>query len=271
MIQTPRMLLVAPDGIIIGRGLDAKALSRMLQEIFAEKKLDYGTDESVALFDMVFGKDAVPSDKSEVMAVADHIAASTMEKGDTVMFRQMTGDLLYYLSSKREEAFREGLDYMIDRYVLSRPEVWRTEDDSLKVVGMAQVMDDLLSKAAPGSRIASVKVPGELVSSRADKVKVKPLNRIGGRRNYIMFFAKGCNVCAEEKKSSGMSNSFSTAQSLAKDYEGKVFLVDMDDILMTDPDLASSLFDAFDLSSLPFIVETDAKGGVLRRYVSFRF
>ena len=153
VIQTPRMFLIAPDGVIIGRGLDAKALSRMLQEIFAEKKLDYGTDESVALFDMVFGKDAVPSDKSEVMAVADHIAASTMEKGDTVMFRQMTGDLLYYLSSKREESFREGLDYLIDEYILSRPKVWRSEDDFLKVVGMARVMDDLLSKAAPGSGI----------------------------------------------------------------------------------------------------------------------
>ena len=266
VIQTPRMFLIAPDGVIIGRGLDAKALSRMLQEIFAEKKLDYGTDESVALFDMVFGKDAVPSDKSEVMAVADHIAASTMEKGDTVMFRQMTGDLLYYLSSKREESFREGLDYLIDEYILSRPKVWRSEDDSLKVVGMAQVMDDLLSKAAPGSGIASVKVPGELVSSRADKVKVKSLDRIGGKRNYIMFFAQGCNVCAEEKKAMR-----AMLEDRASSRGVKVFLVDMDDILMTDPDLASSLFDAFDLTSLPFIVETDAKGVVLRRYVSFRF
>ena len=266
VIQTPRMFLIAPDGVIIGRGLDAKALSRMLQEIFAEKKLDYGTDESVALFDMVFGKDAVPSDKSEVMAVADHIAASTMEKGDTVMFRQMTGDLLYYLSAKSEEAFREGLDYLIDEYILSRPKVWRSEDDSLKVVGMAQVMDDLLSKAAPGSGIASVKVPGELVSSRADKVKVKSLDRIGGKRNYIMFFAQGCNVCAEEKKAMR-----AMLEDRATSHGVKVFLVDMDDILMTDPDLASSLFDAFDLTSLPFIVETDAKGVVLRRYVSFRF
>ena len=266
VIQTPRMFLIAPDGVIIGRGLDAKALSRMLQEIFAEKKLDYGTDESVALFDMVFGKDAVPSDKSEVMAVADHIAASTMEKGDTVMFRQMTGDLLYYLSFKREESFREGLDYLIDEYILSRPKVWRSEDDSLKVVGMAQVMDDLLSKAAPGSGIASVKVPGELVSSRADKVKVKSLDRIGGKRNYIMFFAQGCNVCAEEKKAMR-----AMLEDRASSRGVKVFLVDMDDILMTDPDLASSLFDAFDLTSLPFIVETDAKGVVLRRYVSFRF
>jgi hypothetical protein len=81
-----------------------------------------------------------------------------------------------------------------------------------------------------------------------------------------MFFAQGCNVCAEEKKAMR-----AMLEDRASSRGVKVFLVDMDDILMTDPDLASSLFDAFDLTSLPFIVETDAKGVVLRRYVSFRF
>ena len=39
--QTPRMLLVDPDGIIIGRGLDVKALETLLDEVFAD------TDEGV--------------------------------------------------------------------------------------------------------------------------------------------------------------------------------------------------------------------------------
>ena len=62
------------------------------------------------------------------------------------MFRQMTGDLLYYLSAKRGEAFKEGMDYLIDNYILGRNDVWKSQDDSLKVTGMAMVMDDLLSK-----------------------------------------------------------------------------------------------------------------------------
>lgn len=266
VIQTPRMFLISPDGIIVGRGLDAKALAQMLQDMFSEKILNYGTEESVALYDMVFGKDAAPSEKSEVTSVADHIAASTIERGDTVMFRQMTGDLLYYLSSKREASFREGLDYLIDEYILSRPEVWKTEDDSLKVVGMAQVMDDLLSKAVPGSRIPSVKVPGELVSSKGSRKTVKSLSKLGGQRNYIMFFAQGCHVCSSEKEAMrAMLSDKSVARGI------KVFLVDVDDILMTDTELASTLFDAFDLTSLPFILETDAKGRVTGRYLSFRF
>ena len=266
VIQTPRMFLISPDGFIIGRGLDAKALAGMLQDIFSEKILNYGTEESVALYDMVFGKDAVPSDKSEVISVADHIAASTIERGDTLMFRQMTGDLLYYISSKREAAFKEGLDYLIDEYILSKPEVWKSEDDSLKIVGMAQVMDDLLSKSSPGTKIPPLKVPGELMSSKGGKKTVKTLSKLGGKRNYIMFFARGCNVCAAEKEAMrAILNDSDKSRGV------KVFLVDVDDLLMTDPSLASTLFDAFDLTSLPLIIETDAKGSIVRRYISFRF
>ena len=266
VIQTPRLFLISPDGVIVGRALDAKALSQMLHEIFSEKILNYGGKESEALYDMVFGKDEVPADKSEVTAVADHIAASTLARRDTVMFRQMTGDLLYYLSSKRGEAFKEGLDYLIDEYILSKPQVWKSQDDSLKVVGMAQVMDDLLSKAVPGSKIPAIRVPGELISYGKHKAVTKSLGKLGGRRNILMFYAEGCNVCAAEKEAIG---------ALLSDRDSaagvKVYLVNVDKVLAEDPSLASTLFESFDLTSLPFILETDAKGAVLRRYVSFRF
>lgn len=264
VIQTPRMFLVSPDGVIVGRGLDAKALSDMLERVLSDKILNYGGAESVALFDMVFGKDAVPGDKSEVVSVADHIAESTLKKGETDMFRQLMGDLLYYLSSKRQEPFKEGLDYVVDEYILSRPSVWRSQDDSLKVVGMAQVMDDLLSKAAPGTAIPSVKVPGELITFKKDKMTEKALDKIGGKRNYIMFFAEGCNVCAAEKQAMRAMMSDKAASKGVN-----VFLVNVDEILASRPELASDLFDLFDLTSLPFIIETDSKGIVVRRYISF--
>ena len=47
-------------------------------------------------------------------------------------------------------------------------------------------------------------------------------------------------------------------------------MVNVDDVLRTDPSLASRLFDSFDLSSLPFLVETDRKGLILRRYISLQ-
>ena len=261
VIQTPRMFLIAPDGMILGRGLDVKALSQMLEAVFSEKLLNYGGQESEALYDMVFGENEHEVSKKDVEAVADHIYASTLEKGDTVMFRQMTGDLLYYLSARRGEAFKEGMGYLIDNHILGQGKVWKSQDDSLKVVGMALIMDDLLSKAVPGSRLTDIKVPGTILSVRGEKEAVKPLKRIGGKKNFIMFFAEGCNICAAEKKA--------LQKLVSGDRRVKGFLVNVDELMEVHPELASSLFDLFDLTSLPFIIESDAKGRVVRRYVSF--
>lgn len=261
VIQTPRMFLIAPDGTILGRGLDAKALSQMLESVFSDKQLNYGGQKSEALYDMVFGENEREVNRQDVESVADHIAASTLAKGDTVMFRQMTGDLLYYLSARRGEAFKEGMDYLIDNHILGQSKVWKSQDDSLKIVGMAQVMDDLLSKAVPGSRLPDIKVPGTLLSVCGEKQAAKPLKRIGGKRNFIMFFAEGCSICAAEKKA--------LLKLVSGDRRIKGFLVNVDELLEARPELASRLFDLFDLTSLPFIIESDAKGRIVRRYVSF--
>ena len=48
----------------------------------------------------------------------------------------------------------------------------------------------------------------------------------------------------------------------------KILLVNVDEIVTSDPSLASRIFDRFDLSSLPFIIETDRKGKILHRYMT---
>ena len=76
-----------------------------------------------------------------------------------------------------------------------------------------------------------------------------------------MFVTDGCHVCAEEKEA---------ARALAaSDKTVKVLMINVDEILSSDPDLAARLFDSFDLSTLPFILQTDRKGVVERRYISF--
>ena len=57
VLQTPRMYLVRPDGIIAGRGLDTEALYLMLRDIFKEVELTYGSDESAKLFDGIFASE----------------------------------------------------------------------------------------------------------------------------------------------------------------------------------------------------------------------
>ena len=210
------------------------------------------------MFDSVFaGKDLT---SNTVRGVSDYVAHKTLEKGDTLMFRQLAGDLLYYLALQQGEAFKEGMDYHIDTYVLSRNDIWTTSDDSLKVVGFAGIMDDLLSKSAPGTRLPALKVNSERLTSKGEKTGRYNLRKVGAKKNYILFYTEGCEVCAAEKDAA--------RKLVSSDRNARVLMVNVDRIMRDDPALASRLLDTFDLSSLPYIIETDSKGYVIRRYLS---
>ena len=257
VLQTPRLFLIAPDGTIIGRGLDTKALEILLDDAFQEKILTYGAPESEMLFDGIFAmSDGKPSE-NEVKGISDYIHDKTLSRGDTLMFRQMAGDYLYYLASHSGEGFKEGMRYHINKNILMDNGAWKSSDDSLKVIGFARIMDDLLSKAAPGTKVPAIKVPGKLYrGEKARDVKVR-LDRLRKDRNYIMFITDGCEICAAQKQA---------AFEILKREKANVLMVNMDEIMESSPSLASRLMDAFDLSSLPYILITDAHGDILRRY-----
>ncbi len=260
VIQTPRMFLVDPAGTIVGRGLDSGALSVMLHSIFDEPELEYGGRESEELFDGIFEGEITADD---VKRIADYIEDST--KDNPVMFRQLTGDLLYWLSNRAGEPFKEGSDYLVDNKILSRPEIWKSADDSLKVIGLAQFMNNLLDKAKPGTMAADLAVPGErLKFSKSKSVKSKSgefrLRKLRGGRNIILFYTEGCGNCEAEKTAA--------RQLASEDRNIRILMVNVDAILASDADLGAMLFDSFDLSTLPYIIETDKKGVIGRRYIT---
>ena len=123
-------------------------------------------------------------------------------------------------------------------------------------------MEDLLSKAAPGTRMPMVKTLGELYTVRGMKNVNKRLDRLKGSPGIIIFYTEGCEVCAAEKKA---------AMELLVDRKTKVLMINVDKIMSSDPSLASCLMDLFDLSSLPYILKTDKNGTILRRYLSLTF
>ena len=263
ILQTPQMYLIRPDMVIKGRGLDTYALALMLNEIMAHPDLDYGNPQMDPLFDNLL---AHPTETG-VKATADYLAQSQLHAGDTTMCRQLLGDFLYYLAPKTGQAMKEGTKYLIDEYVLGRNDIWNTADDTLKVVGFAEIMDDLLSKSMPGSRIADIKVPGELLTYAKSTQKTMNLRKLKGESNIIIFHTNGCNICAAEIAAA--RNIISQLDRKQKN-KIKVFLVNVDDILAFNPSLASKLFDRFDLSSLPFIIGTDKKGIIGSRYMTLQ-
>lgn len=265
VLQTPRMYLLGPDYVIKGRGLDTYALALMLNEIFAHPDLTYGTGQMDPLFDnlvvMQYADAAGQPTESGVKAAADYLAESQLHAGDTTMCRQLLGDFLYYLAPKTGQAMKEGTKYLIDEYILGRNDIWNSEDDTLKVVGFAEILDDLLSKSLPGSKIADLKVPGEYLTKGKTQYKAKNLRKLKGELNIVIFHTNGCHICAAEIKA---------ARALAADGTANVFLVNVDDILASDTALASSLFDQFDLSTLPYIILTSKKGYIVSRYISLQ-
>lgn len=259
VLQTPRMLLVDPEGVIVGRGLDTEALSQLLHSIFDEKKLNYGSPDSEQFLDRMLGPSPAGED---IVDFIEKVGSLGLERKDTLIYRQFVGDLLYYLAPRSEESYREGLSHLIDKHILAQDKVWKTEDDSLKVVGFAQIMEELLSKSEVGSLVADIKVKGELSTSRRTKTVTRNLRRLRGKENIIIFHTEGCNICAAEMKAA--------SSIIKKKPQVKVFSINMDEAVALSPSLAARLFDAFDLTVLPYIIITDRKGMIVRRYVSLQ-
>ncbi len=293
VLQTPRMFLIGKDGIIIGRGLDSTALERLLDIVLpGYVDYEYGSDASAALMDKLFASYnesvsdslsvksdirtcngwfdrlsnrrkrslSLPKrpDTTRILSMAKALEDRTLSKGDTISFKHLEGDLLYWLTSRRDELSKEGTLPFINEYILSRSGIWITQDDTLKVVGLARMMKDLLSRTPVGSKLPKA----NSIQPRADanvsflRDWTKKWNHLRKKGGYIVFHTEGCPVCKAE---------LDVADSLGL----KTLEVNVDEIMVSAPDLAKVLLDTFDLSSMPFILEIDRHGIIRRRYMSF--
>lgn len=259
VLQTPRMLLIAKDGTVLGRNLDTQALMSLLEVYSTDKPLDYGGKESIEMFSVLFPENDPQMTADSIAHVADYIARKTLvETRDTVNFRQLTGDLLYYLSGKRGEAFSFGADRVAHTMVLDRPDIWTSPDDSIKVVGLARMLTDLVAKAPVGGKIPDVRAHGTMITGKGETSKVWKLRRLR-QGTYVLFHTKGCQICQAE---------IAAGRELVKDGSSKLLLIDMDEVYERADDEMVFLMDSFDLSSLPFLLEVGRKGTVARKYSS---
>lgn len=241
VVQTPRMFLLDRSGTIVGRNLDAKALEKMMDAIIADENYEYGASESRSLMDRLFQTYGDTLKAEDVLETSSMIEGSTLAVGDTISYRHLQGDLLYYLAGKREEAFKEGSLLFVRRDILSSPDIWNTADDSLRVIGMAQMMEGLLSRTPVGSTIP--------------RTDIKGWNKTRRKGGYILFHSEGCPVCQKERAA-------------AIEQGLRCLDVNVDTIGKEKPDTMEKLLETFDLSSLPLVVEIGRNGVVKRRYLT---
>src|SRR5574344_556240 len=244
VLQTPRMFLVDPDGVIIGRGLDSPVLAQMLDKVADEDNYEYGNESSIQLYSRIFVSLGENYGVDDLRSLVDHIAERT--SGDNQTFRETMGDLFYYLSYQQDGRCKEAEKYLCDNYILSRPDIWAGPSDSLKVVGFAKTMSDLLSRSMPGSHVPNVSVRGVYGRgsfSEDSKFSAKRyrLDKLRGSDTYVMFYYRGCSLCKEYMEAAG--DLLSSGR--------KILFVSVS--ANEQPNL-EELLDKFDLTSLPFVL-----------------
>ena len=264
VLQTPRMFLVSPSGEILGRGLDTPALQLLLNREFSSGHFVYGESSQMAAFDQLFAAYGDTLKVSDVMDVADYMAARTFGEGNMDAFKQHMGDMLYYVSSRKTEVFREAAVPFVKKYI-QLPEVWDTPEDQAQVVSLGELLLDLCSRTPVGTVVSDLRVsgvlrrkPGLFVSgSRAGEFKLRKLK---GAPAYVVFYSANCSSCQEMLSA--------VERVVAENRRARVLLVDMDGLMTDAPEQGRLLLDTFDLSALPMVVELDKKGVVQHKYVT---
>lgn len=274
VLQTPQMLLVGKDNVILGRRLDVPALGAMVDRLFSTDSYEYGSDEKNRILSVVFGGPDGPKSVDKVNELSDYIVQNA--SSDPVAFKQAVGDMFYYLASQPEGFYREGAGYLADKYILSRPDVWDSGADTMKVVSYARTMTDLLSRCAPGGPVPGLKVRGTMCMhgvpasvmrsagltpspDAEDETRMWKLGKIRGDV-YVMLYDRGCGKCRE--------NLAAADSLLRRDGSVKLLLVEVSAQKNVRGRNQCSVLDAFDLTSLPFIFRM--KDGVVEeRYLDF--
>lgn len=274
---TPRLFLIGSDSTVLGRRLDAESLAVLLSSIVPDKSSEpeyYGSEESSDFFGRLFSSYGKSLSDKDINYVSDYLAsswssaASPKEKSN---FKQMLGDLLYYLSQESAQAYLESCDYLINKYILVDNGIWTTSNDSLMVLEYAQMLSEFLSRAKPGSKVPAVSLNGteyRLNKSacpywKNGRKRQMRSNRLRGERNILLFHTRSCQDCIMQIQSLNAILEAAASEGTKEDI--RFFVVDSDK-LEEDSKAFKAAADAFDLTRLPYLIEYDASGIVTRRY-----
>ena len=259
VLGTPRMFLVGPDGVIIGRNLDTPALKILLSREFSDGNYSYGEDSQTARYRQMFATYGDTLKVSHILEVADYLAARTFGEGNMDSFKQVEGDLLYYLSQEKGEVYKDAIIPFVNRYI-KLEDIWDTPEDKAQVVSLGEFLSEMTARTPVGSQVPDMAVNGTLrrkpfpIFVKGSKDGVYQLGKLKGKPSYVVFYSAGCSSCQELLAA--------IDQLVSSSRKVKVLLVDMDKVPQRD-----QILDTFDLTQLPFVIQLDKKGVVEHRYV----
>jgi Holliday junction resolvasome RuvABC endonuclease subunit len=180
---------------------------------------------------------------------------AVFDDGQLVSYGKLTashsdvGDRLHYI---RQEVSKLINDFQIDEVVFEDIQLQGNVANNVATFkALAEVFGVLYEL------FVDLKLPRTAVLSTVWKssLGIKGYDRTAQKKaaQELLALAKDKKLPANERKS---------IKKIA------VFLVNMDEILTENSELAGQLFNAFDMSVLPFLVQSDSSGKIVRRYFS---
>lgn len=129
VVSTPQLLLLNRDNYILGRKLDANALSQLID-------IDFNTPTKLQTFiDQLFTS-LLPYDQTQeidttlVISTIDDLYQKS--KGDTSLFQETLFTTYQYLKRHQEYDFQKGAAYIGNRYIAQMPQMWSDANFSEK-------------------------------------------------------------------------------------------------------------------------------------------
>lgn len=159
---------------------------------------------------------------------------------------------------------------------------------SLDVPALAQLMDyaavikELYDRCPEGSTLDPLPVTARTVTAKISrklnktdlvgsiaslKAKEVDLSQLKGSPAWVFMYSPTCKHCQEQ-----MAGLLSELESYKKRHpfaRCKAVFIDVDSVYAASEELGEALFDAFDLSILPYVISLDRRGRVTDRYLQF--
>ena len=271
VIRTPAIFLVDAEGTIIGRRIDPSSLGQLLMELSRNEDMEYGSDEAMALFRQVFDPIRDGMGCEGVSRIATHICDVALENRDTTLFRQMTGDLLYFIAEQEGENFKCGTPEFVDRFILDRSDIWKSPDDTLKVISLARFLRETALLSPIGTKLPKVKVSAvEITAGKEGAPGMRNVTADLSRQKstIVIFHLEDCGTCRE--KISAMTEALVSKEGLYVGKAGnmkKILLIEMNGLWEKEPETATLLSDNIDLTGIPMVIATDHNGRIARKYL----
>lgn len=175
VIKTPQMYLLDRNKVIIGRGLNVKALKELLAAKTAEK------EKTRELIENFFAPMA--TDTARIKEGIGMFYNSCKDNPD--MFREFMEEIYTTLGRSQDYALQYGAAYLGEKYIVGMPEKWNSSIvERVKSEISSFNMNRLGSQAA------------ELELERADKSPIK-LSDVSTKYKVLYFYRPNCGMCAE--------------------------------------------------------------------------